>query len=87
MLARLKWAAHVRPKRPRGQPVPSITYGHGGASPRRWKVERTISWFNRFRSLLIRWSKKPQNHLAFIHLAAAAITLQHAYTFADCLLG
>ena len=89
MLAHLQWVAHVRPKCPWGQATtaPSMIIEHAGASPRRWKVERTISWFNRFRSLLIRWSKKPQNHLALIHFAASAIALQHAYTFADCLLG
>src|SRR4029453_15239326 len=26
----------------------------------RWVVERTHSWLNRFRGLLIRWSKKPE---------------------------
>ena len=88
MLAHLEWVAHVRPKRPWGQAAtPTMIIEHAGASPRRWKVERTISWFNRFRSLLIRWSKKTQNHLALIHLASAAIALQQAYTFADCLSG
>ncbi|MBK5221173.1 MAG: transposase [Thermoleophilia bacterium] len=29
---------------------------------RRWVVERSHSWLNRNRGLLIRWSKKPENH-------------------------
>jgi hypothetical protein len=37
--------------------------------PRRWVVERTISWQNRFRSLLIRWERKASNYLALVHLA------------------
>ena len=44
-----------------------------GTRARRWVVERTTSWFNRCRKLLIRWEKKPQNYLALVHLAAAII--------------
>ena len=29
---------------------------------RRWVVERTHSWLNRFRRLLIRWEKKIENY-------------------------
>ncbi len=32
--------------------------------PRRWVVERVHSWINRFRRLLIRWEKKPENYEA-----------------------
>jgi putative transposase len=45
---------------------------------RRWVVERTHSWLNRYRGLLIRWSKKPENHLAFLHLACGVITWKAA---------
>jgi putative transposase len=38
---------------------------------RRWVVEACHSWMNRNRALLIRWSKKPENHLALMQLAAA----------------
>lgn len=41
---------------------------------RRWVVERTHSWLNRFRGLLIRWAKKAKNYLAFLHLACGIIT-------------
>jgi len=40
---------------------------------RRWVVERTHSWFNRFRRLLIRWEKRPQNYLALVQFAAMLI--------------
>ena len=32
-------------------------------------IERTYSWLNRFRGLLVRWSKKPENHRALLQLA------------------
>jgi putative transposase len=45
---------------------------------RRWVVERTHSWMNRFRRLLIRWEKKVANYKAFLHLACAWITYRAA---------
>jgi putative transposase len=41
---------------------------------RRWVVERTHSWLNRFRGILIRWNKKPENYVAMLHFAFAIIT-------------
>ena len=49
-----------------------------GYRARRWVVERTHSWFNRFRRLLIRWEKKPENYTAFLHFACAWITFRAA---------
>jgi len=40
---------------------------------RRWAVERTHSWLNRSRRLLMRWEKKGENYLAFLHLACAQL--------------
>lgn len=45
---------------------------------RRWVVERSHSWLNRNRGLLIRWSKKPENHRAFHHLAFGIIAWKAA---------
>ncbi len=45
---------------------------------RRWVVERSHSWFNRFRRLLIRWEKKTANYLALLHFACAWITWRAA---------
>jgi len=45
-----------------------------GYRARHWVVERTHSWLNRFRRLLIRWEKKVENYLAMLHLACAWIT-------------
>ena len=52
-----------------------------GSRTRRWVVERTHSWFNRFRAILIRWEKKIDNHLAALHLACAYITFRRIYVF------
>ena len=40
---------------------------------RRWVVEVTHSFFNRFRKLLVRYEKKAKNYLALIHFAHAII--------------
>lgn len=59
---------------PRGQPLRPVDRSTG-KQPRRWVVERTHGWFNRFRRILVRWEKKAENFLAFLHLAAAALVL------------
>jgi transposase len=51
---------------------------HARAKARRWVVERTHSWLNRLRSVLIRCTKKPSNYLALLHLACGIITGPHA---------
>jgi len=50
-----------------------------GWRARRWVVERTHSWFNRNRAILIRWSKKDENHLALLQLAAGVIAFKQAH--------
>lgn len=49
-----------------------------GYRARRWPVERTISWQNRFRRILVRWEKKVDNYTAMVHLACAFIAFKHA---------
>ena len=55
------------------------------ASPRyrarRWVVERTHSWINRFRRLLIRWEKRLDRYEAFLHFACAIIAWRAAGVF------
>jgi len=48
---------------------------------RRWVVERTHSWMNRFRRLLVRWEKKLNNYTAMLHLACAWITFSQSGLF------
>ena len=40
---------------------------------RRWVVERTHSWLNRFRKLLVSFEKTEASYIALLHLAAAMI--------------
>lgn len=48
---------------------------------RRRVVERTHSWFNRFRSILTRWSKKADNYLGMLYFACGLIAYRAALFF------
>lgn len=50
--------------------------------PRRWVVEACHSWLNRNRGILIRWSKKDENHLALLQLASGLIAFKKAHAAA-----
>ena len=52
-----------------------------GYRARRWVCERTHSWMNRFRRVLIRWEKKLDNFLAFLHLACSFIVWRNCPVF------
>jgi len=69
------YTAHIRA---RGEEVDAKRQIPGYRA-RRWVVERTHSWLNRFRRLLIRWEKKLENYLAMLHFACAWITLRAAW--------
>jgi IS5 family transposase len=45
---------------------------------RRWVVERTNSWHNRFRGLLVRWERKAEHYLAMLQLACGLIAYRQA---------
>jgi putative transposase len=49
-----------------------------GWRARRWVVEACHSWINRHRALLVRWSKKDDNHLALLMLACGLIAFKKA---------
>ena len=51
---------------------------HPSGKSRRWVVERTHSWTNRARRLLIRWEKKVANYVGFLHLQFAIVALRAA---------
>lgn len=51
-------------------PVPKTGRKHPA---RRWVVERTHAWHNRFRRLLVRWEKTLANYLAMVQLASILI--------------
>lgn len=70
------WVRGVIPHiRRRGEPA---LLGVAKGKPRRWVVERTNSWHNRFRGLLIRWERKASNYLAILSLACGLIAFQQA---------
>ena len=50
-----------------------------GWKARRWVVEACHSWLNRNRGLLIRWSKKAENHLALLELASGLLAFKKAH--------
>ncbi len=39
----------------------------------RWVVERTLSWLNRYRRLRVRYERRADMHLAFLHIGCALI--------------
>lgn len=63
------YATHIRS---RGEERAATTETPGWRA-RRWVVERTHSWMNRSRRLLVRWEKKAENYLAFVQLACAQL--------------
>jgi putative transposase len=71
------FTAHVRP---RGEEAEALKR-EAGFKARRWVVERAHSWLNRFRRLLIRWEKKPQNYLAMLHFACGLVAFRAAGVF------
>jgi putative transposase len=77
VLQEFGFTAHVRA---RGEEAQAIKR-EAGFRARRWVVERTHSWMNRFRRLLIRWDKKPENYLAFLHFACGLLALRAAGLF------
>ncbi|MEJ7792428.1 MAG: transposase [Gaiellaceae bacterium] len=68
------FAPHVRS---RGEEI-KLKLRTPGWRARRWVVEACHSWLNRNRALLIRWSKKEQNHLALLQLACGLIAFKKA---------
>ena len=77
LVAAWGYTAHIPVKTAKGAaPVPRQKIP--GYRARRWVVERTHSWLNRFRRLLIRWEKKVPNYKAFLHFACAWITYKAA---------
>jgi transposase len=77
ILAEFGFTAHIRA---RGEEAKALAQ-EAGKRARRWVVERTHSWMNRFRRILIRWEKKPENYLAFLHFACALIAFRAAGLF------
>ena len=76
-LAEFGFTAHIKA---RGAEAKELTQ-EAGKRARRWVVERSHSWMNRFRRILVRWDKKPENYLAFLHFSCALIAFRAAGLF------
>jgi putative transposase len=68
------FTAHIRA---RGEEAKELKR-EAGQKARRWVVERTHSWMNRFRRILIRWEKKVENYFGMLHFVCAWITYRSA---------
>ena len=69
LVAEFGFTAHIRS---RGEEAKALKR-KARAKVRRWVVERTHSWMNRFRGILIRWNKKVENYIAMLHMSFAFI--------------
>jgi len=72
VLAEFGFTAHIRS---RGEEAQAIKQ-EAGFKARRWVVERTHSWMNRFRRILIRWEKKAENYIALLHFVCGLIAFR-----------
>jgi transposase len=75
LLTEFGFTAHIRTRGEEAHAIKAQT----GFVARRWVVERTHSWLNRFRGLLVRWEKKAQNYVGLLHLACAYIAFKQSY--------
>lgn len=63
------YIAHIRP---RGEEIEEKAK-NPAFKPRRWVVEASHSWFNRFRKLAPRYEKTARSYLGLVMLAAAMV--------------
>lgn len=74
------YSVHIPPKASAAQPLPAPG-DPARHPPRRWVVEVSHAWLNRFRRLLIRWDKQAANYLGLVQLAICLVIyrkLRHA---------
>jgi putative transposase len=69
LLKEFGFTAHIRR---RGEEAQALKK-EAGYRARRWVVERTHSWMNRCRRILVRWEKRADTYLAMLHLACGLI--------------
>ena len=76
-LTEFGFTAHIKARGVEAQELKA----EAGKRARRWVVERSHSWMNRFRRILVRWDKKPENYLAMLHFVCALIAFRAAGLF------
>jgi putative transposase len=69
------YVPHIPYKRKRGQVKEEkvCQKQYDSVRNKRWVVERTNSWHNRFRKLYIRYEKKVENYLGLVQLSCSII--------------
>jgi len=77
ILTEFGFTAHIKARGVEAQELKA----EAGKRARRWVVERSHSWMNRFRRILVRWDKKPENYLALLHFACGLIAFRAAGLF------
>lgn len=73
-------ARHYRPHIRQRKEEAEAKRNRPGYKARRWVVERTHSWFNRFRKLLVSFEKTKASFTALLFLAAALICWRQTTT-------
>lgn len=74
-VASLGFVPHIRS---RGEEIKAKVRTPGWRA-RRWVVEACHSWINRNRAMLVRWSKKDENHLALLELSCGLLAFKKAH--------
>ena len=73
-IIRRGYIPHIPYKRKRGQMIKNTNQKrYHPYMNKRWVVERTNSWHNRFRKLFTRYEKKVENYLGLVHLSCSII--------------
>jgi hypothetical protein len=67
------YVPHIPYERKRGQNKIMYQMNYQTAKNKRWVVEKTNSWHNRFRKLFTRYEKKVENYLGLVHLSCSII--------------
>ncbi len=71
------YVLHIPPKIKKDEKETKVTTQHCSNrkrhSTKRWVIERTNSWHNRFRKLFTRYEKKAENYLGLVQLSCCII--------------
>jgi transposase len=68
------YVPHIPYKRKRGKKKDNVNLKrYSSVKDKRWVVERTNSWHNRFRKLFTKYEKKAENYLGLIQLSCSII--------------
>ena len=72
LVERFRYTAHIKARGDEAKELRVDTR----KKARRWVVERTHSWLNRFRRILVRWEKKAENYIGLLHFVFGLIAFR-----------